>query len=435
MLPALLVSSVPILLISLAFGSLLDTDTLAHRLWARQLVASGSLSIAENGVFNDVTVYYPNTVLKPLPLAVAVIDELAGGSLLEVLAPLTGILVILLAGLAVLRISGEDWPAACLAMALLGFSPIFVAAAIHGNPSILLLGLLFALSTGKTRWHMPVVIALPLVRPEGLIYSVWYLIHEKRYRLMILLILPVAVWPILNRLTAGYWLWSMDAVRYVVSAMSYPTPGVATFWPWALLRGLLTIGPVLSAVMLLQKQRKWRWGGAVLLNLILLWLSLAGGSLVLPRYLDHIFLLMVPWAVTGLAALAGGNRLIRRIVFAGALAGVLVPWPGFLRESAFHAALRTELAVQADRGWGGRLAVNELLVPAIALQAGIPDASSRFLALDRAAWEHIDEDSLLTLGVDRVLIVDHPLYLPQHTKEYLMTLEHIRIDTLMTGAE
>jgi hypothetical protein len=227
----------------------------------------------------------------------------------------------------------------------------------------------------------------------------------------------------------------MDAVRYVVSGMSYPTPGVATFWPWALLRGLLTIGPVLSAVMLLQKQRKWRWGGAVLLNLILLWLSLAGGSLVLPRYLDHIFLLMVPWAVTGLAALAGGNRLIRRIVFAGALAGVLVPWPGFLRESAFHAALRTELAVQADRGWGGRLAVNELLVPAIALQAGIPDASSRFLALDRAAWEHIDEDSLLTLGVDWVLIVDHPLYLPQHTKEYLMTLEHIRIDTLMTGAE
>ncbi len=433
MLPALLISSLPILLCSLICGSQLDTDTLAHRLWARQLVESGSISIAENGVYDDVSVYYPNTVAKPLPLAAAVLDELAGGSLLEILAPLTGILVILLAGLTVRRISGEDHGAVCLTMTVLGFSPVFVAATLHGNPSIPLLGLLLILSADRERWRLPVAITLPLIRPEGLIYSAVFLVRKKRYSLLVLLTLPVAIWLLLSRLTAGYWLWSIDAVRYVVTAMSWPTPGVATFWPWAALRGLLTIGPVLAAAMLLHRHGIWRWRWAVLLNMSLLWLSLAGGSLVLPRYLDHIFLLMVPWAVTGLAAPAGGNRRIRRVAFAGALAGVLIPWPGFLRETAFHTALTPELGAQADRGWDGRLAVNELLVPAIALDADITDPSYRFLSIDRAACEYIEEDSLLALGVDRVVAVDHPLYLPAHTREYLSTLERIRIDTLMTG--
>jgi hypothetical protein len=319
-------------------------------------------------------------------------------------------------------------------MLVLGYSPVFVSAVFRGNPSVLLLGLLFLTGLRGGRWQLAAALLLPLIRPEGLLYSLWLLLRERRWRYLPLLVLPVLVWPVLNRLTAGYWLWSMEAVRYVVAAMAYPTPGLVTFWPWSLLRGLLTTGPVLAAAMFIRGRRGWGWGGAALLNMVLLWLSLAGGSLVLPRYLDHVFLLMVPWAACALAFLAEGGRSRRALLYGLAVAGVLLPWRDTLQETAFHRALDAELALQAARGWTGRLAVNELLVPGLALEAGITEPSGRFLALDRAAWEGIPEDSLESLGVDRILVVDHPPYLPGHTRDYLAGLEGMEVDTLVTEA-
>jgi hypothetical protein len=371
-------------------------------------------------------------VAKPLPLAAAILDALTGERLMPLLAPAGGVAVILLAGLLALRITGSSGVPSVLAMIALGWNPVFVTAVLRGNPSVALLGLLFASGILGRRWQLPIAVALPLVRPEGLVFSIWLLVRGRRFALLPLLLLPVAVWPLLNRLTAGYWLWSMEAVRYVVAAMAYPTPGIVSFWPWAVLRGLATLGPVLAAAMLLEGRKRWAWGPAVLANMLFLWLSLAGGSLVLPRYLDHVFLLMVPSAAAAAATLAGPGRKAVLAVSALAVACILAGWPWAARDLAWHARLDLELRMQAREGWSGRLAVNELLVPAIALEAGTEDPSGRFLALDRAAWEGIGADSLASLGVDRILVVDHPPYLPYHTRSYLEGLGGIRIDTLMT---
>jgi hypothetical protein len=351
---------------------------------------------------------------------------------MPLLVPAGGVAVILLAGLITMRITGSSSAPSVLAMIALGWNPVFVTAVLRGNPSVALLGLLFASGILGGRWRLPIAIALPLIRPEGLVFSVWLLARGKRFRQLPLLLLPVAVWPLMNRLTAGYWLWSMEAVRYVVTAMAYPTPGIVSFWPWSALRGLVTLGPVLAAAMLLQGRKRWAWGPAALANMVFLWLSLAGGSLVLPRYLDHVFLLMVPWAAAAVVELAGTGRRAVLTASALAVAGVLAGWPWATRDLAWHARLDRELRMQAREGWSGRLAVNELLVPAIALEAGTEDPSGRFLALDRAAWEGIGPDSLRSLGVDRILVVDHPPYLPSRTGNYLGGLEGIRIDTLMT---
>jgi len=421
------------IVIRISSGSLLDTDALAHRMWARQLLETGRIGVTSNGLFDDVSIYYPNTVMKPVSLVLALAGEIAGGPAPDLIALCIGIAVLLVAGLLVERLTGNSRPATWLVMLLLGFNPVYVSAVLRGNPSILLLGMLLLIQFyGGKRNFLP-ALAATFIRPEGFIYSCWHFIRSKRYGLIPLLLVPVSMWLLLNRLTAGSWLWSAQEVRYAVSAMSYPTPGVITFWPWAMLRGLLTAGPLLCAVFILRERKKWLWSIPILLNLLILDISLAAGSLVLSRYLDHIFLLIIPWAVAALFNLMDEGTS-RRAAVALSFAGALLLWPATLLDMSTSRDIAGELARIGRQGWVGRLAVNELLVPGIALESGISDPRYRFLSIDRAAWENVSEEALIELGVDRILFIEHPLYLPDHTRDYLRTISEIDIDTLTTGA-
>jgi hypothetical protein len=153
---------------------------------------------------------------------------------------------------------------------------------------------------------------------------------------------------------------------------------------------------------------------------------------VLSRYLDHIFLLFIPWAVAALFNLMD-EGVSRRAAVALSFAGSLLLWPATLLDMSTSRDIARELAGIGSQGWEGRLAVNELLVPGIALPSGISDPRYRFLSIDRAAWENISEKALIELGVDRILLIEHPLYLPDHTRNYLKTFSEIDIDTLLTG--
>jgi len=420
------------IVIRITSGSLLDTDALAHRMWARQLLETGRIVVTSNGLFDDASIYYPNTVMKPVSLVLALTGEIAGGPAPDLIALCIGIAILLTAGLLVDRLTGNSRPATWLVMLLLGFNPVYVSAVLGGNPSILLLGMLLLIQFNGGRRNLFPALAAALVRPEGFIYSCWHFTRSKRYGLIPFLLVPAAIWLLLNRLTAGSWLWSAQEVRYVVSAMSYPTPGVISFWPWAMLRGFLTVGPLLCAVFILRERPKWPWSIPVLLNLLILDISLAAGSLVLSRYLDHIFLLLIPWAVAALFNLMDEGAS-RRAAVALSFAGSLLLWPATLRDMSTSRDIAGELARIGRQGWAGRLAVNELLVPGIALESGISDPRYRFLSIDRAAWESLSEDALVELGVDRILLIEHPLYLPDHTRDYLNTISGIDVDTLPAG--
>jgi len=420
------------IVIRISSGSLLDTDALAHRMWARQLLETGRIGVTSSGLFDDVSIYYPNTVMKPVSLVLALAGEIVGGPAPDLIALCIGIAVLLTAGLLVDRLTGNSRSATWLVMLLLGFNPVFVSAVLGGNPSILLLGMLLLIQFDGGRRNLFPALAATFIRPEGFIYSCWHFVKSKRYGLIPLLLVPVSMWLLLNRLTAGSWLWSAQEVRYVVSAMSYPTPGVISFWPWAMLRGLLTAGPLLCAVFILRERKRWLWSIPILLNLLILDISLAAGSLVLSRYLDHIFLLIIPWGVAALFNfMAEGTS--RRAAVALSFAGALLLWPATIQGMSTSRDITRELARISRQGWEGRLAVNELLVPGIALESGISDPRHRFLSIDRAAWENVSEEALIELGVDRILLIEHPLYLPDHTRDYLKTISRIGIDTLLTG--
>jgi hypothetical protein len=209
-------------------------------------------------------------------------------------------------------------------------------------------------------------------------------------------------------------------------AMSYTSPGPFLFWAWAALRGVLVMGPLLF-LAILSKARTWPHSAAALMHLVLLSVSLAAGSLVLPRYVDQIFLLALPWAAAALAVLPrprfAGPGLTSAVAFAGAMCLWVDAAPSLVRESELGGRLDS----LGTAGWEGRLAANELLVPRIALAAGIDDPRREFVALDRMVFEGADPGAL---GVGTVVVFPHGLYLPARTSRWLLEHPQIVPDTL-----
>jgi hypothetical protein len=387
-----------------------DPDSEAHRMWAAQFLETGRVLISRDSAVDDCSVYYPNTVPKPLQLAFSIGGEIAGGAH-AALRVLWGAAAAGAAALAALRSSGSR-STALLAGACMSAHPSFVSLALAGSPSIPFIALVLA----SGPWWAA---AASLYRPEGVFYLALPAI--RRHRLLVLALIPpvAAIWLGLNEWTAGDPLWSIREVRYAVQAMHYPTPGPLSFWPHALLRAVLVCGPGL--VLLFARRGAWPLVPAAAAHLAFLWLSLFGGSLVLDRYLDQVLLLAVPWIVVEL------RRLGRPAATVAGMAGMMLLWPsaaaGLVRGSELAEALS---GIEPPPG-GGRLAANELVIPAVANAWGVTDPSDRFVALDRMAWEDRDPREL---GVERILVVPAGMYLPECTAAWLLAVDGVPVDTL-----
>jgi hypothetical protein len=323
-----------------------------------------------------------------------------------------------MAALSALRASRSPATAAFAGFAF-GLNPAFVSLASGGSPAIPFLALLLSLS-------IPTALMAGLVRPEALIYAAADMISRRRWLLLPLLVPIAAAWPLLNLWMAGNPLWSALEVRYAVAAMPYETPGPLGFWLWAAGRALLVMGPIFLGALLL-RPRSWPRLAGGLGHLAFLSVSLLLGSLALPRYVDQISLLALPSAVVAAAALPVPPRIPRRLASAAAFAGAMVLWPGTLGSMAAEHRLAVQLDAEGAGGWTGRLAVNELLVPRIALAAGIDDPTTSFVALDRMVYEGRDPEEL---GVGRILVVPGSAYLPQRTAAWLEMHAGLPVDTL-----
>ncbi|MGM0627127.1 MAG: hypothetical protein ACQETZ_03105 [Candidatus Fermentibacterota bacterium] len=425
-LAAALAGMVPVLLLLAAGGEHADSDALAHLVWARQVIRHGSPRIAEDGVFDDVSQYYPNTVPKPLPLLVSLPAAAAGGAgLLQALYLVFAFLGLLAAASLALR-EGGGTRAAWWASLALGMNPAWVMLTIRCRPAVILIAAVLALPA-LTRFSVLEPLAA-LTRPEGIFLSAWRALRGRRGAGLAVLLAAVAAWPLLNLWAAGDPLWSLREVRLAVEQMDYPTPGPAAY-PLLLLRRLFLVAGPVMVLALFSKIRRWPLAVPLAAWAAVLWVSLSGGSLVLPRYLDPLVLLAVPWAVVMLVRMMPkGEVRVSRAVLALAVAASLTLWPSALADWQREHGIQMALERLGRDGWCGRLAVNELLVPRVAEAAGTTDLSRGFVALDRAAWEGVDLDSL---GVGTVAVVDHPVYLPAHTLAYLES-RGICPDTLWT---
>lgn len=396
-----------------------DTDFLAHELWAKQILDNGSVEISRDGRWDDSSLYYPNTVPKPAELVQLMAGLLAGGGAAHAALRIAlAAVATAMAALSALRASRSPATAALAGFAF-GLNPAFVSLASGGSPAIPFLALLLSLS-------IPAALMAGLVRPEALIYAAADMISRRKWLLLPLLVPFAAAWPLLNLWMAGNPLWSAFEVRYAVAAMPYETPGPLGFWLWAAGRALLVMGPFFLGALLL-RPRSWPRLAGGLGHLAFLSVSLLLGSLALPRYVDQISLLALPSAVVAAAALPVPPGIPRRLAAAVAFAGAMVLWPGTLGSMAAEHGLAVQLDAEGAGGWTGRLAVNELLVPRIALAAGIDDPTTSFVALDRMVYEGRDPEEL---GVGRILVVPGSAYLPQRTAVWLEMHTGLPVDTL-----
>jgi|GEM_PF-847064 len=425
-LAAALAGMIPALLLLAAGGEHADSDALAHLVWARQVLQHGSPRIARDGVFDDPSHYYPNTVPKPLPLLVSLPAAAAGGAgVLQTQYLVFAFLGLLAAASLALR-EGGGTRAAWWASLALGMNPAWVLLTIRCRPAVILVAALLALPA-IARFSVLEPLAA-LTRPEGIFVSAWRSLRRRRGAGLAILLAAVAAWPLLNLWAAGDPLWSLREVRLAVEQMDYPTPGPDSFFLLLVRRLFLVAGPVF-VLALLSRIRRWPLAIPLAAWAAALWASLSGGSLVLPRYLDPLVLLAVPWAVVMLLRMMpAGDVRSASAVLALAVAASLTLWPSALADWRREHGIQMALERLGREGWHGRLAVNELLVPRVAEAAGSTDLSREFVALDRAAWEGVDLDSL---DVGTVAVVDHPLYLPRHTVKYLES-GGISPDTLWT---
>ena len=396
-----------------AGGEHADTDALAHLVWARQLIHDGRIVIAEEGVYRNPALYYPNTVPKPLPLLLSLPPAATGGAGLLQLEYLVLAFLALLAsarlGRRLAGPAGGFWCAAAL-----GMNPAWVMLVLRCRPAVLIVGMVAALPA-LSRWS-PAEPLLALTRPEGIFFAGWRAIRRRRLGNLLLLLLTVSAWPLLNLWATGDPLWSAREVRLAVQQMDYPTPGLAEYPLLLLRRFLLVPGPLLLLV-LLRRLRRWPAAVPAAAYALLLWASLAGGSLVLPRYLDPLALLVIPWASAFLLQrMEGWPAKVRGYVMAVAVASSLTLWPSTLSAWKMELRLQSELESYGRNGWAGRLAANELLIPRLAETRGTTDLRNGFVALDRAAWE---DANLEELGVGQVLVFPHAPYLPDHTRDYI----------------
>lgn len=415
--PLLAISLLPLLATLLILkGDLPDPDRNAHDLWAKQLINTGRLSISENGVFDDWKLYYPNTVPKPVELITGIVRAGGGVFFHSAVVLLTSLLVLLAGWYA----SGGGREGVETAI-YLGFNPVFIYLCLVSSPAVPFIGAMFLLQSTSGSGAGAVIASLS--RPEGFIYSIHHCIAKKKWKL---LILPGAVclgWLVFHRYTCGSFFWAVKEVKYTVSAMGYSTPGPLTFLPWAGLRLILILGAPAAAVLLFSF-RRWQMRIPFSLNFLLLAASLFMGSLVLPRYIDQLFLMAAPFIFLETHRYFSGRRRTFAVI-----AMILFPsfqWVGTFPEIRQEERVRTFYET-FEFPSAGVTAVNELLIPGICLSRNIDDPGNLFVALDRAAWENATEEDLLQFGVSRIVIVPGGVYYPEHTEEWLQCIKFIEV--------
>jgi len=391
-------------------------------LWARSLLHSGAISITEGGRWDDSSVYYPNTVPKPFELLqAAAAESLGGGAAHAALRTALGCAAVLAVTLSVRKATGSGRMATGSGL-LLAANPAFVMLCISGSPAIPFIALLSCTSPAAAA-------ASCLVRPEGFLYAVIQAASSRRWRQLLPLIPLAAAWPALNAILTGNPLWSAFEVRYAVSAMQYYNPGPLGFWPWAAVRGLMVMGPLLLLAILL-KPAAWPRAAGGAAHLAMLSVSLAFGSLALPRYVDQVFLLGLPWAPVAGARLPIPRKRIKAALAAAAAALSLAMWPSTLDQMRLEHRLGEELDRAGREGWQGRMAANELLVPRIALAAGMDDPRYRFASTDRMAWEGRAPGSL---GVTRVVTAPGTIYSRERAERWIESFAGLDVEILDVG--
>jgi len=361
--------------------------------------------------------YYPNTVPKPLELALGFIRIPGGVFYHSLLVFFTATMVLI----SVWNSTGRGQSGLEAAL-FLGFNPVFLFLAVTGSSAILFLGSMFLLQS-KNSSSAGAVLA-SLARPEGFIYSGYHCLVNRNWKLLCVLAVIAAGWLFLHRTTCGSYTWAADEVRYSVAAMMYPTANSFTFFPWATLRYVLVMGAPAAAVMLLSF-RKWKLHIPFSINFLLLALSLAVGSLVLPRYIDQLFLLAVPFVFTEIHRLFNGRSRT-----AVAVAVILFPsfqWISTVPEIKQYMKLRDAYA-SFELPEHGLTAANELLIPGFCLNLEIDDPSELFVSVDKAAWSNAGASSLSELGVTKIVIFGQGVYFPEHTAIWLKTVDNIEVE-------
>lgn len=401
----------PLAVILVVTGPMPDSDRAAHTLWAGQLVREGRLSISADGVVDDWRAFYPNTVPKPGDLLLGVAGVLAG--------PFTeGILWIAISWAALFGAmkSAGSGASGVLAGAFLGINPVFLNLCITRSPAIPFIALIF-LGTAR---NSPTAFAFSsIVRPEGFIFGLWKSFETRRFVTIPIMAVSAVLWALLNMLGCGDLFWSGREVRYCVAAMGYGTPNAVTYLPWLLMRAVAVLGP-LPLAALYRRAGDWELGRPVLLNFLFLWVGLAFGSLVLPRYVDQLLLLAVPFAMGAvLGSFRGGTRMAAAAL---CLAGSVITWADTVESWRTEIALDRNLGAVSASLPEGIIAANELVVPRLALHNGGRGYPERYIALDRAVWEGADEDELLDYGVTSVIIFRDDFYLSGHAEEWVENL-------------
>ena len=397
-------------------GDLPDPDRNAHDMWARQLVSTGSLTISENGTTEDWRLYYPNTVPKPLELGMGLLRIPGGALYRELLTLMTAALVLTAAYHAAGK--GDNGKAAAV---YLGLNPVYIFLAVRGNPAIPFMGAVFLLYTMRGRTAGTLIAALS--RPEGFIYGGWLCLRERNWKRLMIIAAAAAVWLVFHKTCTGSFIWTSEEVRYSVAAMAYPTPNPITFLPWAGLRSILILGAPAAAIFY-GNFRQWQFGVPFLTNLALLTVSLALGSLVLPRYIDQLFLLAVPFVFLEIGRLFKGGK--KKLITAAVIAFPAFQWISAIPEIAEYVRVR-DFYYSVELPETGAAAANELLIPGMALANDIYDPRGLFVSTDRAAWENAEEADLREFGVSEIIILREGIYFPEHTEEWLENIKNIKV--------
>jgi len=194
---------------------------------------------------------------------------------------------------------------------------------------------------------------------------------------------------------------------------------VITYVPWLFLRAVAVLGP-LPLAALLCRAASWDLGRPVLLNFLFLWVGLAFGSLVLPRYADQILLLAVPFAMGAVLGSFRGMGPVAAVALC--LAGAALPWADTIDSWGTEAALDRNLGAVSASLPDGIIAANELVIPRLAILDGGRGYPDRYVALDRAVWEGAGEDDLLGHGVTAIVIFRDDFYLSDHAAAWIDTL-------------
>ena len=373
--------------------------------------------ISQQGIYNDWRLYYPNTVPKPVELVIGLIRGSGGTLYHAVITLLTALLV-----LAAVWYSAGRGRAGLEAALFLGFNPAFVFLCIRGNPAVPFLGAVFLLQS--VRGSSTGAFLASLTRPEGFIYGGFHCIKNRKWKLLALLGGAAVIWLAFHRITCGSFTWAADEVKFSVAAMDYPTANPVTFLPWAGLRSILILGAPAAALLFINF-RQWKLHIPFSINFLLLTVSLALGSLVLPRYIDQLFLLATPFIFMEI------NRIFKgQMRTAVAVAAIVFPsfqWISTLPEIDQYRHLR-ETYRSIELPEEGLTAANELLIPGFCLNLGIDDPAERFISVDRAAWGQVSEATLKDFGVTQVVIVPMSVYFPLHTEKWLEDIEDIEVN-------